>query len=114
MQALVNFLLTQRIPLALLTLVLGGLIATGIMKTQTNSSYDTILSEATTPDPKQVLQVQQDFPPSTTVLFIFMPREGDVFDMAALQAMQELTDRYTEVDLAIAVGSLLNRRLKTR
>ncbi|MEH6571018.1 MAG: hypothetical protein V7709_18205, partial [Halioglobus sp.] len=110
MQALVNFLLNHRILLAALTLLFGGLVATGIMKTQINSNYDTILSEDD-PYRKQVQQVQEDFPPSTTVLFTFMSKEGDVFDMASLQAMQELTDRYTEVESAIAVGSLLNRRL---
>jgi predicted RND superfamily exporter protein len=40
-----------------------------------------------------------------------MSPEGDVFNMDMLQAMQDLTDRYTEVESAVSVASLINRRL---
>lgn len=110
MQTLVNFLLGYRHPLALLTLILGGVIAYGSSMTRIDSSYDTILAEDD-PYREEVSSVHSDFPPSTSVLFTFLAPDGNIFSFEALNAMQELTDRYTEIDSAVAAGSLLNRRL---
>lgn len=110
MQSLVNFLLNSRNVLAVLSIVLGAGVVFGVQYTHIDASYDTILAEDD-PYRVEVEQVQGDFPPSTSVLFTFLTPDGDVFNLPTLQAMQDLTDRYTEVESAVAVGSLLNRRL---
>jgi predicted RND superfamily exporter protein len=110
MARLINFLLSQRYLLATLAILLGGAISLGALKTTIDSSDDSILSEDD-PYRLEVAQVNKDFPPSTSVLFAFMSPEGDVFNMEMLQAMQDLTDRYTDVESAVSVASLINRRL---
>ena len=110
MARLINFLLSQRYLLATLSILLGSAISLGALKTTINSSDDAILSEDD-PYRLEVAQVNKDFPPSTSVLFAFMSPEGDVFNRDMLQAMQDLTDRYTDVESAVSVASLINRRL---
>ena len=110
MTRLINFLLSQRYLLATLSILLGGAISLGALKTTINSSDNAILSEDD-PYRLEVAQVNKDFPPSTSVLFAFMSPEGDVFNRDMLQAMQDLTDRYTDVESAVSVASLINRRL---
>ena len=110
MPRLINFLLSQRYLLATLSILLGGAISLGALKTTIDSSDDSILSEDD-PYRLEVAQVNKDFPPSTSVLFAFMSPEGDVFNRDMLQAMQDLTDRYTDVESAVSVASLINRRL---
>lgn len=110
MARLISFLLSQRYLLATLSIVLGGAISLGVLQTTIDSSDDSILSEDD-PYRLEVAQVNKDFPPSTSVLFAFMSPEGDVFNMDMLQAMQDLTDRYTDVESAVSVASLINHRL---
>jgi predicted RND superfamily exporter protein len=110
MARLIRFLLSQRYLLATLSIVLGGAISLGALQTTIDSSDDSILSEDD-PYRLEVAQVNKDFPPSTSVLFAFMSPEGDVFNMDMLQAMQDLTDRYTDVESAVSVASLINHRL---
>ena len=110
MARLINFLLSQRYMLAVLAILLGGAISLGALKTTIDSSDDSILSEDD-PYRLEVAQVNKDFPPSTSVLFAFMSPEGDVFNMDMLKAMQDLTDRYTDVESAVSVASLINHRL---
>ena len=110
MTSFINLLLAQRIPLAVLTVLLGAVVSWGVSYTSIDSSFNSILAEDD-PYREQVEQVNADFPPSTSVLFTFLVPGGDVFNMDALRAMQELTDRYSEVEFAVSVGSLLNRRL---
>lgn len=110
MQSIVNFLLDRRGVLSVLTLLLGGILAYGTTQTRIDSSYDTILSDDD-PYRVEVESVRSDFPPSTSVVFVFMQPGGTVFNFEALQAMQALTDRYTSMTSSIAAGTLLNRRL---
>jgi len=110
MARLISFLLSQRYLLATLSIVLGGAISLGALQTTIDSSDDSILSKDD-PYRLEVAQVNKDFPPSTSVLFAFMSPEGDVFNMDMLQAMQDLTDRYTDVESAVSVASLINHRL---
>lgn len=110
MQMLIDQLLAKRYLLALLTLILGGAVGWGALHTQLDSTFEAILSEDD-PYRKEVEQVQQDFPPSTGVLFAFMSPDGGVFNFDMLNAMEDLTSRYSEVESAVSVGSLLNRRL---
>ena len=110
MQMLIDQLLAKRYLLALLTLVLGGAVAWGTLYTQLDSTFKAILSEDD-PYRQEVDQVQEDFPPNTSVLFAFMSPGGDVFNFDMLKAMEDLTNRYSEVESAVSVGSLLNRRL---
>ena len=110
MQFWIDQLLARRKALALLTLLLGGIVAAGIQHITTDNTDRALLSED---DPlrAEVDKVREDFPPSTAVLFAFLPSDGDVFSLEVLRAMDALTQRYSEVESAVSVGSLLNRRL---
>jgi hypothetical protein len=110
MQALIDFLTSRRHLLAVLSLLLGGVIAWGAQYTTIDASSDAILSEDD-PYRQEVEQVDLDFPPSTGAIIAFMPASGDIFTVESLRVMEELTERYVEVDSAVSVGSLINRRL---
>ena len=116
MQFLIDQLLAKRFALALLTLALGSVVTWGMLKTSLDATFGSILSEDD-PYRKEVDQTREDFPPSTSVLFAFQPSpdqaNADVFSFEALHAMDDLTNRYAEIESAISVGSLLNRRLNT-
>lgn len=109
MQLLIQQLISKRYVLALLTIVLGAAVTYGLTKSSINAGFQSILSEDD-PYKAEVDQARKDFPPSTSVLFAFQT-DTHVFTFPALQAMDALTQRYTEVESAISVGSLLNRRL---
>nr|MBC8188362.1 MMPL family transporter [Pseudomonadota bacterium] len=110
MQTLINLLLTKRHLFALVTVLLGGAVTWGSVNTRLDSTFSALLSED---DPlrAEVEEVRKDFPPSTAVLFAFLSTEGDVFNFEMLRAIDDLTNRYVEVESAVSVGSLLNRRL---
>jgi predicted RND superfamily exporter protein len=110
MQSLVQLLLSRRHLLAILTVLAGAVIIWGMSYNRLDTTYNAILSEDD-PYKEEVDQARKDFPPSTSVVFAFQT-DTDVFNMPALRAMEALTERYNEVESAIAVGSLLNRRLK--
>lgn len=108
MQSFIELLISKRLLLAALTLVVGFGVTWGVHFTSVDASYNSILSEGD-PYKEEVDQARKDFPPSTSVLFAFEAKP-DIFSNHALQAMDALTVRYREIDGAIAVGSLLNRR----
>ena len=108
MQFLIDQLLAKRFLLAFITLILGSVVTWGMFHTSMDATYSSILSEDD-PYRVEVEQTRKDFPPSTSVLFAFQTG-GDVFNFAALRAMDDLTNRYLEIESAISVGSLLNRR----
>ena len=110
MEFLIHQLVAKRHILTLVTLVLGGAVSWGIARTTTDNSPNALLSEDD-PARAEVEQVREDFPPSTAVLFAFLSTSGDVFNFEMLHAMEDLTNRYIEVESAVSVGSLLNRRL---
>ena len=110
MQFLIDQLLARRKALTLLTLLLGAVVASGIQHVTTDHSDTALLSEDD-PSRAEIEQVKKDFPRSTAVLFAFLPDSGNVFDLDVLHAMEDLTLRYSEVESAISVGSLLNQRL---
>lgn len=109
MQSFIEFLLSRRHILALITILLGAFISYGMTKSTIDGSSRSILSEDD-PYKIEVDQAREDFPPSTSVLFAFQ-HKTDVFNFETLGAMDALTKRYLEIDGAIAVGSLINRRL---
>lgn len=109
MHFLIEQLLTRRYLWALLTLVIGGVVMLGLQHTRLETSYRSILSE-NDPYKLEVDQAKKDFPPSTSVLFAFQA-DDTVFRFDYLRAMDDLTRRYTEVDSAISIASLMNRRL---
>jgi predicted RND superfamily exporter protein len=109
MEFLVNQLILKRHILTLLTIVLAGAVSWGIRDTTIDNTFNGILSEDD-PYREEVDQVREDFPPSTAVLFTFLDGDG-VFNFEALQAMQDLTDRYVEVESAVSVASMSNYRL---
>jgi uncharacterized protein len=111
MQLLIEFLLSRRYVLALLTLVAGAVVAWGMNYTTLESRFDSILSEDD-PYKAEVDQARADFPPATSVLFAF-ETATDVFNFNALRAMDALTYRYDRIDAAVSVGSLMNRRLNS-
>ena len=108
MQTLIQLLLDKRYLWAFLTLLVSGVVGWGLQYTSLDSTPRAILSEGD-PYKAQVDQARLDFPPSTSVLFAFQ-HEDDVFNFPTLQAIDDLTTRYNEIDSAISVGSLLNRR----
>ena len=110
MQFLINQLLAKRYLLTLMTIILGSAVTWGILNTSIDSTFDSILSEDD-PYREEVEQVRKDFPPSTGVLFAFLSTNGDVFNFDMLHAMEDVTNRYIEVESAVSVGSLLNPRL---
>ena len=110
MQTLIDLLLNRRHLLGVLTVIIGGAVSSGITMTGIDPSYDAILDEKD-PYRLEVEEMETDFPPSSGVLFAFMPKNGDVFTVQGLQAMEELTERFSEVEFAVSVSSLINYRL---
>ncbi len=108
MQTLIQQLLDKRYLWALLTLLVSAVVGWGLQYTTLDSTPRAILSEGD-PYKAQVDQARIDFPPSTSVLFAFQ-HEKDIFNFETLRAIDDLTTRYNEIDSAISVGSLLNRR----
>ena len=109
MSEIVNILVSRRYWLAILTVALGASLSWGMQFSRMEAGYDSMLSE-NDPLKAEVDQTQRDFPASTNVIFAF-EATPDIFTPKALRAMEALTQRYTEVDGALAVGSLLNHRL---
>ncbi|MEM7078233.1 MAG: MMPL family transporter [Pseudomonadota bacterium] len=109
MQSLVEFLIRFRFLLAAACIIVSGVTLWGINYSTIESRVNSILSEDD-PYKAQVDEVREDFPPSDGVMFVFQA-QPDIFSMQALEAMQEFTDRYTDVKGALAVSSLINRRL---
>ncbi|MFP6686439.1 MAG: hypothetical protein VB934_17095, partial [Polyangiaceae bacterium] len=110
MQLWIDLLLARGKVLAVLMVALTAVIATEIPNLLTDNSDTALLSEDD-PHRAEVDQVLEDFPRSTSVLFAFLPKDGDVFSLDSLHAMEDLTDRYSEVESAVSVASLLNQRL---
>jgi predicted RND superfamily exporter protein len=109
MQPLVSFLVQWRHALFVLAVVSGITIAYGMTMSTIETTARSILSEDD-PYKDEVDQTRADFPPSTSVVFAFQTGT-DVFNFPALRAMDELGQRYTEINGAISIGSLMNRRL---
>jgi len=109
MQSFVDFLLNRRHFLAVGCVVLGIGLTWGMTHTSVDGTSGSILSE-NDPYKAEVDEAREDFPPSTSVLFAFQT-DTDVFNLDALGAMNGLTQRYSEIESAISVGSLMNRRL---
>lgn len=89
-------------------LVAAGM-AWGVQFTTFDDTTDAILSDGD-PYKAEVDQARIDFPPSTSLLVAFQVEE-DIFNFNTLAAIEELTQRYIEVDSALAVSSILNYRM---
>ena len=109
MPALIEQLLNRRYILALLTVIIGALVTLGLQHTSIDSSSSAILIEGD-PYKAEVDLVRENFPPASSVLFVF-EAQPDVFSFEALRAIEALDQRYTEIDAAIGVASLISRRL---
>ena len=109
MQSFIDFLLNRRYFLAAACILLGAALTWGMTRSSLDGTFGSILSEDD-PYKAEVDEAREDFPPSTSVLFAFQT-DTDVFTLEALDAINALTQRYTEVESAISVGSLMNRRL---
>lgn len=109
MQPLIRFLVRRRHLLFTLASAIGLTVAYGMTLSTVETTARSILSESD-PYRAEVDRVRADFPPSTSVLFAFQT-DTDVFDFAALRAMEALGERYMEIEGAISIGSLMNRRL---
>lgn len=107
MKFIIDLLLEKRNVLALVTLVFSLFVAVGIGDTRMEATSKSLLSDSD-PFKLEVEMAQEDFPPTTGVLFAF--EADDIFALESLQAMEALTQRYSEVKSAIAVNSLLNQR----
>lgn len=109
MQSFIDLLVRQRYFLCLLALLGGLTIAYGINLSRTETTTKSLLSDSD-PYKAEVDKTRADFPSSTSVIFAFQT-DTDVFNFEALQAMDALMERYGEVEGALAIGSLMNRRL---
>jgi predicted RND superfamily exporter protein len=109
MDFLVNQLIARRYILTILTVLLAGAVSWGIRDTTVDNTFNGILSEDD-PYREEVERVREDFPPSTAVLFAFLSEDG-IFNFASLQAMEDLTDRYIEIESAVSIASITNYRL---
>ncbi len=105
-----HFLVNRRLPLAMLTVLISALVGWGVTLTRVDPRSDAILPEDD-PYAVEVEAVQEDFPRSRSALFTFIAPDGDIFNRAALGAMEALHTRFGEVQSAVAVGSLVNYRL---
>ena len=105
-----HFLVSRRLPLALLTVLISALVGWGVTLTRVDPRSDAILPEDD-PYAVEVEAVQEDFPRSRSALFTFIAPDGDIFNRAALGALEALHARFGEVQSAVAVGSLVNYRL---
>ena len=110
MQLWIDLLLARGKVLAVLLVALTAVIAAEIPNIRTDNSDTALLSEDD-PHRAEIDQVREDFRRSTSVLFAFLPKDGDVFSLDSLHAMEDLTNRYSEVESAVSVASLLNQRL---
>jgi predicted RND superfamily exporter protein len=111
MSLLIETLVNRRYLLAALVILAAAAVLAGITRTEVDNTFNAILSESD-PYRDEVEEVRKDFPPSTGVLFAFMVEEGgDIFRFDALWAMEDLTNRYVEIESAVSVASLSNRRL---
>jgi predicted RND superfamily exporter protein len=109
MDFLVNQLIARRYILTILTVLLAGAVSWGIRDTTVDNTFNGILSEDD-PYREEVERVREDFPPSTAVLFAFLSEDG-IFNFGSLQAMEDLTDRYIEIESAVSIASITNYRL---
>jgi hypothetical protein len=108
MKVITEFLLDKRFFLAFVALALSVFVAMGSNSTRMVATSESLLSDDD-PFKIEVEMAQEDFPPTTGVLFVF---EGpDMFALEPLRAMEALTNRYAEIKSAIAVRSLINERL---
>ncbi len=108
-RALVDLLIRRRWLLAGVTLLISAFVISGVRFSALDARDGSILAEGD-PYKAEVDRVRADFPGSPSVLFVF-ERSPDLFTRPALEAMEDLTRRYTEVEGAITVGSIMNRRL---
>lgn len=95
--------------LALFGMLVAAGMAWGVQFTTFDDTTDAILSDGD-PYKAEVDQARIDFPPSTSLLVAFQVEE-DIFNFNTLAAIEELTQRYIEVDSALAVSSILNYRM---
>ena len=86
------------------------LVLWGLNHTSSDVGYRAILADGD-PYKAEVDRVREDFPPATSVLFVFESATGDLFQPETLRAMETLHQRYTEIRSAVSVGSIMNRRL---
>jgi len=99
-------LLKKRALFAFLTIAIGAIVCFGIRDYQLATSVDSIMAQGDKYK-AEVDQARIDFPGSPSVLFAF-ESDPDIFNLQALRAIEELGQRYTEIDSAVAVASILN------
>ena len=109
MSDLIQLLVVRRYAFFGAALLLALIVAWGITLATTETGTRAILSDSD-PYMQEVDKTRADFPPSTSVMFVF-ETDTDVFNLEELRAMESLEARFSEIKGAIAVGSLLSRRL---
>ena len=99
-------LLKKRALFTFLTIAIGSVVVFGNLHYQLATSVDSIMAQGDEYK-AEVDQARIDFPGSPSVLFAF-ESDPDIFNLQALSAIEELGQRYTEIDSAVAVASILN------
>lgn len=106
---LIDILINRRWWLAAFTALISAIVISGVRYIELDATDGAILSEGDSYK-VEVDRVRADFPGSPSVLFVF-EHSPDIFNRATLNAMEDLTRNYTEIEGAVAVGSIMNRRL---
>ena len=90
MKIILDLLLEKRNFLAFVTLALSICVAVGLGSVRMVATIESLLSD-NDPFKLEVEMAQEDFPPTTGVLFAF--EAEDIFALESLQAMEALTQR---------------------
>ncbi len=103
-----NFCLERRHGLAIAALVIGLLLAAGMLRLDFDSSLDSLLTRS---DPwlEERDRFAAEFPQPSEIIFAFLaPQGASVFTPERLRAIDELRQRYLEIPLATRHSSLLD------
>ncbi len=108
-QLLARIAVQRRMLFTLLSLLFGGLLASGILFTQFNTTLSALLT-ASDPYLAELTELDSQFPVSLQVTYALVPKQGSVFNSDVLAALDYLDQRYTQLPLATRLSSLLNYR----
>ncbi|MBF68983.1 MAG: hypothetical protein CMQ29_14995 [Gammaproteobacteria bacterium] len=106
--SIIQTLVVRRYACFAAALLMAASVGWGITRTSTDTGSGALLSESDA-YAVEVEQARQDFPSNASVMFVF-ETDTDVFNLQTLRAMEALEARFSEIEGAISVGSLLSRR----
>jgi predicted RND superfamily exporter protein len=102
-----QFILNQRWLVIVITLLLSGLMGSGISRLQFNNDYRMFFSEEN-PQLQAFEQLQNTYTKNDNVLFVIEPQNGRVFTRETLTAVAELTRQAWQIPYSLRVDSITN------